>query len=73
MGYFHVFSYSEREQAKSKSFSDQVSEIKIKSRSKKLRSLSAQKQKLFHQKFLGTSELVLFEQFKIRALEGDDG
>lgn len=62
--YIHVFSYSEREQAKSKKFPQQVSEGTIRSRSRILRELSDQKRKNFMEPHIGTTQTILVEQKK---------
>ncbi len=64
LNYFHVFSYSEREDAKSKLFDGQVSPVEIKRRSRVLRELSHRKRQRYMERFLGTTVSVLFEQKK---------
>lgn len=60
--YFHVFSYSNRYLAKSRKFLNSVDSSTIQKRSKILRNLSTHKRQLFSQKFMGTTQSVLFEQ-----------
>ncbi len=62
--YFHVFSYSHRDQAKSRKFNDHVPRDVIRKRSKILRRLSTHKRHQFMNEFLGTTQEVLFEQEK---------
>ena len=62
--YFHVFSYSQRQFAKSQNFTDPVPSEMIQRRSKVLRDLSQRKRQLFLQKFLGSVQKVLFEEKK---------
>lgn len=62
--YFHVFSYSERMHARSKKIEFQVSPEDIQKRSKVLRDLSHRKRRAFYEQFLGSTQLVLFEQEK---------
>ena len=62
--YFHVFSYSEREQAKSQLFDDQVERTTIAARSRVLRELSNRKRQVFFERFSGREVSVLFEQEK---------
>lgn len=62
--YFHVFSYSARHRARSRLFSGQVPEEKIRLRSGLLRKLSNYKKKIFLERLLGQKGLVLFEQKK---------
>ena len=62
--YFHVFSYSERQMARSKKLSQQVSSHEIAQRSKILRTLSQKKRHAFYKSFLGRTLPVLFEQEK---------
>lgn len=62
--YFHVFSYSERQFARSKKLPDPVDAQTIEHRSKTLRDLSKKKQVAFHEQFLGSLQTVLFEQEK---------
>ena len=62
--YFHVFSYSERELAKSKKLPNQVSVPNIQKRSSILRKLSLHKKHEFYSKLIDNVEPVLFEQLK---------
>ncbi len=64
--YFHVFSYSDRDHAKSSKYPNaiKVPREKIADRSRRLRELSARKRRVYHQKFLGKTENVLFEHKK---------
>jgi len=64
--YFHVFSYSDRDHARSSKYPDaiKVPREKIGERSRRLRELSQRKRRVFHQKFLGKTENVLFEHQK---------
>ena len=62
--YFHVFSYSERMHARSKKIEDQISVEDIQKRSKILRDLSQRKRRAYYERFLGSTQLVLFEQEK---------
>ncbi|VAW47705.1 tRNA t(6)A37-methylthiotransferase [hydrothermal vent metagenome] len=62
--YFHVFSYSKRTMAKSKNLSNELPGNTIQKRSKIIRDISLRKKSLFHQSLLGTTQKVLFEQFK---------
>lgn len=64
LAYFHVFSYSEREHARSSRLPGKVSIDKVKQRSQRLRELSIRKRKVFLQKFMGKEITVLFEQKK---------
>ncbi len=62
--YFHVFSYSERQFARSKKLGDQVSAPDIANRSRALRALSIKKSTSFMAGLLGKTEWVLFERPK---------
>lgn len=62
--YFHVFSYSERQFARSRKMDAKVDPAVIKARSARLRALSERKRRVFMQRFLGRTEQVLFEQKK---------
>lgn len=64
LAYFHVFSYSERQQAKSRRLPNPVPRQIIERRSAVLRALSGQKRQFYQSKFLDKTELVLFEQQK---------
>ena len=62
--YFHVFSYSDRERARSRKFRNAVPAQEIDRRSKVLHALSEDKRNAFFQGLLGTEQAVLFEQKK---------
>ncbi len=63
--YFHVFSYSERKQAKSKDLADpKVPPAAIRARSKVLHELSDRKRRAFMAPFLRTAPAVLVEERK---------
>ena len=64
--YFHVFSYSDRDHAKSSRLDDalKVPKAEIARRSLRLRELSNRKRQVYHQQFIGNVEPVLFEQHK---------
>jgi threonylcarbamoyladenosine tRNA methylthiotransferase MtaB len=62
--YFHVFSYSRRQLAKSRLQADPVPQSVIADRSRILRDLSRRKRALFLQKLAGTRQRVLFEEEK---------
>lgn len=64
--YFHVFSYSDRDHAKSSKFDPalKIPKTTIAERSRRLRELSQRKRKVYHQQFLGETEKVLFERQK---------
>jgi len=62
--YFHVFSYSDRNQAQSRKILDKVPQKVIEKRSKKLRELSAKKRRTYFEKMIDQTEIVLFEQQK---------
>ena len=64
LAYFHVFSYSDRSFNKSRTFSKKVPARTIQERSQILRDLSLQKRLEFSQKFIGTTQKVLFEEKK---------
>ncbi len=61
LSYLHVFRYSARYVAKSRSFPNPVSPKVIKKRSELLRSLGHRKRQLFMEKFIGTVQNVLWE------------
>lgn len=61
--YFHVFSYSPRHMAKSRLLANIPLET-INKRSQVLRDLSLRKRRLFHESLLGTTQLILFEEYK---------
>lgn len=62
--YFHVFSYSKRFLAKSKNMRRIVPAQTIAKRSERLRALSARKRQIYYASLLGTTQEVLFENFK---------
>ncbi len=62
--YFHVFSYSRRNVAKSKKLSQTIPISVIQKRSLLLRKLSTVKRKEYYSSFIGTTQKVLFEQKK---------
>jgi threonylcarbamoyladenosine tRNA methylthiotransferase MtaB len=62
--YVHVFSYSERQMAKSRLRGDAVPSSVISKRSQVLRELSARKRHIFHESLLGTAQKVLMENRK---------
>ena len=62
--YVHVFSYSQRNMAKSRLRGDVVASHVISKRSGVLRELSSRKRRIFHESMLGTTQTVLFEEFK---------
>lgn len=62
--YFHVFSYSERQNTRSRKFEDKVSSVEIARRSKLLRELSQRKQIQYAQYFVGKTVKVLVESQK---------
>ncbi|HAR67306.1 MAG TPA: tRNA (N(6)-L-threonylcarbamoyladenosine(37)-C(2))-methylthiotransferase MtaB [Lentisphaeria bacterium] len=62
--YLHVFSYSNRQHAKSAEFAEQVPTGEIKRRSKILRDLSDRKRSIYMHRYLGQEAEVLFEQQK---------
>jgi len=64
IAYFHVFSYSDRKFAKSRSFPNHVEPVVIKTRSAILRQLSIRKKQEFMRSFLTTTQKVLFEEKK---------
>ncbi len=70
LAYFHVFSYSEREQAKSRIFPDKVAPRRITERSRILRELSSRKRRAYMEGFIDRVEDVLFEQRKKGAWSG---
>lgn len=61
LDYFHVFSYSERSMAKSRSLSGKISPSTINERSRLLRELSTRKRLMFYQSLVGTTQRVIFE------------
>ncbi|MCK5259913.1 MAG: tRNA (N(6)-L-threonylcarbamoyladenosine(37)-C(2))-methylthiotransferase MtaB [Candidatus Omnitrophica bacterium] len=62
--YFHVFSYSQRNMAKSQKLPEALSQQKIAARSAVLRELGLRKRRVFYKSFIGTKQKVLFEQSK---------
>jgi threonylcarbamoyladenosine tRNA methylthiotransferase MtaB len=64
--YFHVFSYSDRDHARSSKLPkhEKISRETIMERSRKLRELSQRKRTVYNEKFIGSIEAVLFEQYK---------
>jgi threonylcarbamoyladenosine tRNA methylthiotransferase MtaB len=62
--YFHVFSYSDRDRAKSRNFADHVPKGEIRRRSRVLRALSERKRETFMSQYLGATREVLIEQQK---------
>ncbi|MBT5856243.1 tRNA (N(6)-L-threonylcarbamoyladenosine(37)-C(2))-methylthiotransferase MtaB [bacterium] len=62
--YFHVFSYSEREMARSRKMDGQVPKSVIAERSRRLRELSTRKKQVYMEQMIGTKQSVLFEQIK---------
>ncbi|RMG34237.1 MAG: tRNA (N(6)-L-threonylcarbamoyladenosine(37)-C(2))-methylthiotransferase MtaB [Methanobacteriota archaeon] len=62
--YFHVFSYSERDHARSSKEANKVAREHIRHRSQRLRELSQRKRMVYHERFIGSEQLVLFEQRK---------
>jgi len=67
LAYFHVFSYSDRENNRSRHFADKVDKHSKDERSTKLRELGARHHRLYLEKQIGNMEKVLFETRK------DDG
>ncbi len=61
--YFHVFSYSPRYMAKSRTLDNIPADV-INKRSQVLRDLSQRKRRMFHESLLGTTQEVLFEEHK---------
>lgn len=70
--YFHVFSYSDRDHAKSSRLDDaeKIPRETIIQRSRRLRELSNRKRLVYFQENIGKTELVLFEQQKNGAWNG---
>ncbi|MBI3602212.1 MAG: tRNA (N(6)-L-threonylcarbamoyladenosine(37)-C(2))-methylthiotransferase MtaB [Candidatus Omnitrophica bacterium] len=62
--YVHVFSYSPRHMAQSRLRPDSIPAHVITRRSQILRELSARKRRMFHESLLGTTQKVLFEDYK---------
>ena len=61
ISYFHVFSYSERENTLSVKLPNKVNHIEKEKRSKLLHKLSEEKKEIFYRKFIGNELNVLFE------------
>ncbi len=61
ISYFHVFSYSERENTLSAKLPNKVTPIEKEKRSKLLHQLSEEKKTIFYRKFIGNELGVLFE------------
>lgn len=64
ISYLHVFTYSDRPEAKASQFTHKVSGKAKKERSKKLHNLGAQKARLFHKENFDTQLSVLWEDTK---------
>ncbi|MGH1362649.1 MAG: tRNA (N(6)-L-threonylcarbamoyladenosine(37)-C(2))-methylthiotransferase MtaB [Calditrichia bacterium] len=66
LAYFHVFSYSERDHARSSKMNPalRIDRKKIAERSKRLRELSDRKRRVYNQQFIGKEAHVLFESKK---------
>ncbi|OGX27094.1 MAG: tRNA (N(6)-L-threonylcarbamoyladenosine(37)-C(2))-methylthiotransferase MtaB [Omnitrophica WOR_2 bacterium RIFCSPHIGHO2_02_FULL_48_11] len=64
LDYFHVFSYSKRSLAQSRSLTGTVPQKIIERRSQILRELSQRKRRVFYETQLGTTQNVLFENQK---------
>ncbi len=64
LAYFHVFSYSERQHARSRRLEQKVPPGVVKQRSRLLRELSHRKRQQFMHRFVGKVLPVLFEQEK---------
>lgn len=64
LSYFHVFSYSERQNTRSVKLPDKVNAQTIAKRSQSLRELSHRKRQVFYQKFIGKTLPILVEQTK---------
>jgi len=64
INYFHVFSYSRRNLAKSKDFKNEINPKTVRKRSEALRNLSMNKRKSFYESLLDKKMSVLFEQKK---------
>jgi threonylcarbamoyladenosine tRNA methylthiotransferase MtaB len=62
--YFHVFSYSHRKRARSRTFQGEIPQKVIAQRSRVLRKLSEEKHAAFLRNLLGVPQRVLFEQAK---------
>jgi threonylcarbamoyladenosine tRNA methylthiotransferase MtaB len=70
--YFHVFSYSDRNLAKSSKFEDKIPNEVIKRRSGKLRELGMKKKQAHYSRYKGKVVRVLFEQKKNGLWQGHD-
>ena len=68
--YFHVFSYSDRENARSRKMDGKVPKKIIKERNQVLRDLSLQKRQSYLERQLGKTGTVLFENKKDGAWQG---
>jgi len=64
VSYLHVFTYSDRPEAKSKQFSNKVSSKVKKERSEKLHNLGERKARLFHKENFDTQASILWEDRK---------
>jgi threonylcarbamoyladenosine tRNA methylthiotransferase MtaB len=64
LSYFHVFSYSERQNTRSVKLPDKVNAHTIAKRSQILRELSQRKRHAFYQNFIGKTLPILVEQSK---------
>lgn len=64
LAYFHVFSYSERSHARSRLLPGKIDDATKARRSKILRQLSLRKRQEYFRRFLGSEQLVLFEEEK---------
>ena len=62
--YLHVFSYSERPNTMAQQFPEKIEKHLKAERSKILHTLSDEKRKIFHQKFIGQTRNILFETMK---------
>ncbi|MCP5051811.1 MAG: tRNA (N(6)-L-threonylcarbamoyladenosine(37)-C(2))-methylthiotransferase MtaB [bacterium] len=62
--YFHVFSYSQRQMARSRKFDEKTDPRIIKQRSARLRDLSQRKRRIYMEGFQGKERTVLFEEQK---------
>ncbi len=62
--YAHIFSYSDRYMAQSRSLGEAVPALKIQERSQSLRELSERKRTMFYRSLLGTKQSVIFEGLK---------
>ena len=62
--YVHVFSYSQRQMAKSRSRGDSVSSSIISKRSQVLRELSLRKRRIFYDSLVWTTQTIIIEDIK---------